>query len=77
MPHVNHPDLTDVDSSILEPLLDTGIFRAAAPYCWLSQVLGGYLNRGFRSRNLESPERLLAAECMVVLGVISFRCFFV
>jgi O-antigen ligase len=76
MPHVNHPDLTDVDSSILEPLLDTGIFGLL----FLLLALAGtwwYLNRGFRSRSLGSPERLFAAECMVVLGVISFRCFFV
>jgi O-antigen ligase len=76
MPHVNHPDLTDVDSSILEPLLDTGIFGLL----FLLLALAGtwwYLNRGARGRSLGSGERLLAAECMAVLGVITFRCFFV
>jgi O-antigen ligase len=76
MPHVNHSDLADVDSSILEPLLDTGIFGLL----FLLLALVGtwwYLNRGFHSRRLGLTDSLLAAECMAVLGVITFRCFFV
>lgn len=76
MPHVNHPDLSDVDSSILEPLLDTGMFGLLFILMALLSTWW-YLNRGFRSHCLEPTERLLAGECMAVLGVITFRCFFV
>ena len=76
MPHANHPELADIDSSILEPLLDTGLFSLlfllfALCLVWL------YTAKGTRSMRLSLNESRFSAECMGVLTVLTIRAFFV
>ena len=65
----------DLHSSIIETLVDTGVFGLL----FLAFTLlgaGWYLCRGAWSGSLENSEARLAVECLVVLGVLSFRCIF-
>jgi O-antigen ligase len=76
LPLANQPGLSDVDSSIFEPLLDTGVFGLF----FLLLALAGtwwYLLRGVRNPLFNFGQRRFTAECIAVLGVITVRCFFV
>jgi len=76
LPLANQPGLSDVDSSIFEPLLDTGVFGLF----FLLLALAGtwwYLLRGVHSPLLNSRQRRFTAECIAVFAVITVRCFFV
>jgi O-antigen ligase len=76
LPLLHKTGFVDVDSSIVETLLDTGIFGLAA----LLLVVGAawcFLLRGYRSNRLEIIERNLAIESLLVLAVLTFRCVFV
>jgi O-antigen ligase len=76
MPMLNHSTSPDVDSSIVEPLLDTGVLGLfflllALGFAWR------YLYKGIKSQGMQSGEKVIALECMAVLALLTVRCFFV
>ncbi|HEY4776293.1 MAG TPA: hypothetical protein VIH56_01425, partial [Candidatus Acidoferrales bacterium] len=66
------PMPSDLHSNIMEPLVDTGIFGLLFILLALFGVWW-YLYKGFRSPRLNGREARLAAECMVVLALLTVR----
>jgi O-antigen ligase len=66
-------NIPDIHSSIVEALVDTGVFGLLL---LLLALLGSgwYLLRGIRSGRLKRVEECLAIECLAVLGVLTVRC---
>ena len=76
LPLVKKTGFVDVDSTIVEALLNTGIFGLAAlllavGFAWY------FLYRGYRNTRLEIIERSLSMECLLVLAILTFRSVFV
>jgi O-antigen ligase len=75
LPQVTDPGQpmpSDLHSNIMEPLVDTGIFGLL--FILLALVgVWWYLYRGYRSQKLNSREARFAAECMVVLTLLTVR----
>jgi O-antigen ligase len=76
LPAVQKTGFVDVDSTLVETLLDTGIPGLVA--LLLVVVAAWYfLFRGFRSERLENGVRSLALESLLVLAILTMRCVFV
>jgi O-antigen ligase len=68
----SQPMPSDLHSNIMEPLVDTGIFGLLFILLALFGVWW-YLYKGYRSPRLNANEARFAAECMVVLALLSIR----
>jgi exopolysaccharide production protein ExoQ len=68
----SQPMPSDLHSNIMEPLVDTGIFGLLFILLALFGVWW-YLYKGYRSPRLNASEARFAAECMVVLALLSVR----
>ncbi len=68
----SQPMPSDLHSNIMEPLVDTGIFGLLFILLALFGVWW-YLYKGYRSPRLNASEARFAAECMVVLALLSIR----
>jgi O-antigen ligase len=68
----SQPAPSDLHSNIMEPLVDTGVFGL---FFILLALFGvwWYLYKGYRSPRLNASEARFAAECMVVLALLSVR----
>ncbi len=76
LPALQKTGFVDVDSTLVETLLDTGIPGLLA--LLIVVVAAWYLLfRGFRSERLETSERSLALESLLVLAILTMRCVFV
>jgi O-antigen ligase len=76
LPVLQRTGQVDVDSSIVETLLDTGVFGLLA----LVLVVGAtsyFLWRGCRSARLTLIEHNLSLECLMILSILTMRCVFV
>lgn len=76
LPLLHKSAAADVDSTIVETLLDTGVIGLVA-LLLVVFVAGYFLLRAYKSRRLDYAERGLALECLLVLTVMAFRCAFV
>jgi O-antigen ligase len=72
---LNRPGTPDLHSSIIETLVDTGVFGVLFLVLTLCGA-GWFLFRGVRSPMLTDSEARLAVESLAVLVVLSFRCIF-
>jgi O-antigen ligase len=75
LPQISDPSQpmpSDLHSNIMEPIVDTGIFGLLFILLALFGVWW-YLYKGFRSPRLSGREARLAAECMVVLALLTVR----
>jgi len=75
LPQISDPSQpmpSDLHSNIMEPIVDTGIFGLLFILLALFGVWW-YLYKGFRSPRLNGREARLAAECMVVLALLTVR----
>jgi O-Antigen ligase len=75
LPQVTDPGQpmpSDLHSNIMEPLVDTGIFGLLLILLALIGVWW-YLYKGYHSPRLNTSEGRFAAECMVVLALLSVR----
>ena len=76
LPILHKTGFVDVDSTLVETLLDTGILGLAA----LLIAVGAtwyFLLRGYRSARLDILERSLALEALMVMSILTIRCVFV
>ena len=76
LPAVQKTGFVDVDSTLVETLLDTGIPGLVALLLVVAAAWY-FLFRGFRSERLEDGVRSLALESLLVLAILTMRCVFV
>ena len=76
LPTVQKTGFVDVDSTLVETLLDTGIPGLVALLLVVAAAWY-FLFRGFRSERLEDGVRSLALESLLVLAILTMRCVFV
>ncbi len=76
LPAVQKTGFVDVDSTLVETLLDTGIPGLLALLIVVAAAWY-FLFRGYRSNRLESVERNLTLESLLVLAILTMRCVFV
>ena len=76
LPIMQRTGQVDVDSTIVETLLDTGIPGLLALLLVVGVALY-FLFRGFRSKRLNLADHNLSLECLLVLSILTMRCVFV
>jgi len=76
LPALQKTGFVDVDSTLVETLLDTGIPGLVALLLVVAAAWY-FLFRGFRSERLDNGVRVLALESLLVLAILTMRCVFV
>lgn len=76
LPAMQRTGLVDVDSTVVETLLDTGIPGFLALLLVVAST-GYFLFRGFRSKRFGLAEHNLSLEGLLVLSILTLRCVFV